>query len=320
MRAELPHSRPADTSPRVSVIIPVYNVAPFIGETLDSLFGQTYTDFEAIVVDDGSTDAIDDVLQPYKERIRYLKQSNCGLSAARNAGIALSRGAFIALLDGDDVWMPHFLETLMGRFDSEPDLDLVYPDALYFGDSPFDGRLYQDVYPSVEPVTFESLVTNKCHVFVSLIFKRALLDAVGEFDESLRSGCEDFDMWLRMTKAGAKVSFTRDMLVHYRRRHNSLSKDAVRMLESQVRVLDKVLASSDTTPHQRELLLARREEIAASLDLAQSKECLWSEDYSGAEACVRRANRYFRSTKLRIVTLGIKIAPRLVRRCAMRYA
>lgn len=318
VRAEFPRSRAGSAPPRVSVIIPAYNVAPFIGETLDSLFRQTYTDFEAIVVDDGSTDELAESLKPYKERIRCLKQPNSGPSAARNAGIASSTGTFIALLDGDDVWMPRFLETLMGRFDSEPDLDVMYPNAEYFGDSPLAGRLHQDVYPPIEPVTFEGLVTGQCHVFGSLIFKRTLLHLVGTFDETLLGGCEDFDMWLRMTQAGARFSFTRASLVMYRRRPNGRSKDPVRPLESQLQMLEKLLVSPVTTEKQRELLLARREATAASVDLALSKECLRSEDYRGAEVRIRRANRHFRSTKLRIVALAIKIAPRVVRHYTVR--
>src|SRR5262245_21891186 len=97
-------------TPRVSVIIPAYNVAPYIAETLDSLLAQSYADYEAIVVNDGSTDETEQVIAPYLKRfngrLTYIKQENRGLPGARNAGMRQARGRYIVLLDGDDTWLP----------------------------------------------------------------------------------------------------------------------------------------------------------------------------------------------------------------------
>jgi len=98
-------------TPRVSVIIPCYNTAQFVAETLDSVFSQTYSDYEVVVVNDGSPDTpdLERVLGPYLSRIVYVKSDNCGLAGARNNGIRASKGELIALLDSDDAWEPRYL-------------------------------------------------------------------------------------------------------------------------------------------------------------------------------------------------------------------
>jgi glycosyltransferase involved in cell wall biosynthesis len=88
------------SNPTVSVITPVYNVAPYICEALDSLFAQTYRNFESIIINDGSTDQTEELLEPYRDRIVYLKQPNRGISYARNEGIRVARGQYIAFFDG----------------------------------------------------------------------------------------------------------------------------------------------------------------------------------------------------------------------------
>ena len=109
---------------QVSVIIPAYNTAAYITETLDSVFAQTFKDFEVIVVNDGSPDTedLERVLQPYRARIVYVKQENRGVSGARNAGILRARGEFLAFLDSDDVWLPDYLAEQMKFLEAHPHL------------------------------------------------------------------------------------------------------------------------------------------------------------------------------------------------------
>src|ERR1700686_1350704 len=110
------------STPTVSVIIPSYKTATFITETLDSVFAQTFTDYEVIVVNDGSpdTEQLERVLEPYCNRIVYLKQENRGVAGARNAGIRRARGAFLAFLDSDDMWLPEFLAEQVQIFHKDP--------------------------------------------------------------------------------------------------------------------------------------------------------------------------------------------------------
>src|SRR5436190_17482579 len=103
----------AGVAPKVSIIIPAYNVAPFISEALNSVTAQSLTDYEVIVINDGSTDELEQVLESFRTMITYVRQENRGLSGARNAGLRLARGQYVALLDADDIWMPDYLEKMV---------------------------------------------------------------------------------------------------------------------------------------------------------------------------------------------------------------
>src|SRR5213080_1671301 len=133
--------------PRVSIIIPAYNVASYIGETLASVFAQTFTNYEVIVINDGSpdTEELERALEPYFDRISYLKQENLGAGAARNEGLRAAQGEFIAFLDADDLWLPNYLEEQL-KFIRANDFDLVCADAMHFGDSPLAGRTYIEAF------------------------------------------------------------------------------------------------------------------------------------------------------------------------------
>lgn len=118
------------------MIIPAYNVAPYIKETLDSVFAQTYPFYETIVVNDGSPDtlALEAILEPYRDRIVYITQENRGLAGARNTGLRAAAGSFVALLDADDLWLPNYLEEQVRYLSEHPERDLVYCDAEFFGE------------------------------------------------------------------------------------------------------------------------------------------------------------------------------------------
>src|SRR5262245_55808061 len=111
----------------VSIVIPAYNAAPFIGDALQSVFAQTYSDYEVIVVNDGSpdTDELLKVLAPFRDRLTYLEQENKGPSAARNHAIEKARGEFIAFLDSDDSWLPDYLTEQIKFINGDPRFDMV---------------------------------------------------------------------------------------------------------------------------------------------------------------------------------------------------
>src|SRR5882762_5194968 len=185
---------------KVSVIIPAYDTAKYIRETLDSVFTQTFENFEAIVINDGSpdTDELEQSLAPFRERIVYLKQENRGPSGARNTGIRHARGEYLAFLDSDDCWLPDFLASQMKLFIETPSLDVVYSDAQRFGDPATAGKTCMQTSPSNGPATLDSLIRMDCVVVASCTMARrqVVVDA-GLFDESFRQ-CEDYDLWLRI--------------------------------------------------------------------------------------------------------------------------
>src|SRR5215470_4942220 len=216
----------SEPAPAVSVIIPAYGVTLYIAEALDSVLAQTYTDFELIVVNDGCPDtaALEAVLRPYLDRIVYVKKENGGVSSARNAGIGVARAPLIALLDGDDAWMPDYLAVQTEFLRTHPQTDIVYSNGIVFGDSPLTGRLGMDLSPSHGEVNFESLVSCRCSVMTSVLARKAAILAVGGYDESLRRA-EDFDLWVRAAHAGVKIAYHERLIYRYRQRSSGLSAD-----------------------------------------------------------------------------------------------
>lgn len=185
-----------ETSPLVSVIIPTYNRCTVLGRSMDSVLSQTFTDYELIVVDDGSNDGTGDLLDSYSESAMVIRQENRGVSAARNTGILASKGEFVALLDSDDTWLPKKLERQVAFFDA-------YPEALICQTEEIWVRNGKRVNPKTRHLKFSGMIFEKtlplCLVSPSAVMmRRSLINEVGLFDESLPA-CEDYDLWLRIT-------------------------------------------------------------------------------------------------------------------------
>ena len=302
-------SQDASIADLVSIIIPAYNAAPYIKETLDSVFAQTYSDYEVIVVNDGSPDTqeLETVLLPYRSRVTYITQANRGLAGARNTGLRAAKGALIALLDADDVWLPDYLQVQTDYLRDRPQNDLVYCNALFFGDSPYDGKEYMNEFPSAGEVTSAAIISRRCHVFVSIMARRDAMLAVG-FDESLRS-CEDFDCWIRFTARGYKIGFHRAVLVLYRKHKASLSANFEAMANYNIEVLNKSLTLWPNESEESRLLRHARDEKLAALETYRGKEALSLRCFADAKTHFRAANRYYQSTKLAAVIVLLGVLP-----------
>lgn len=196
----------AIATPTVSVVIPTYNTAAFVGRALDSVLAQSWADHEVLVVDDGSTDGTAAVLAAYGERVRVLAQANAGPAAARNLGLRQARGRYVAFLDADDWWLPAKLVRQVELLDARPEIGfcstatrVVAQDGTPAGDWPcgVDG----------EQALLETLFVRSAAVSGStsgVLARRDLLLAAGGFDESLR-GFEDPDLWIRLA---ARAGYT----------------------------------------------------------------------------------------------------------------
>jgi glycosyltransferase involved in cell wall biosynthesis len=300
--------------PTVSVIVPAYNTAPFIAETLKSILAQTFTDYEIIVINDGSPDtpALEVALAPFRDRIHYIVQANRGLSAARNAGIAVAKGELIALLDSDDLWEPEYLDYQIAALEAEQ-LVVVYPNATNFGDPQRTGRKFMDAHPSSGAVTFESLVTQQCNVMVSVLARRDVLVDAGLFDETLRSS-EDFDMWLRVVQRGGRIGYHRRSLVRSRLHRGSLSANGVSMCQHIVRVLDKTAREMPLTPEQQALVAGRRAYFSALLRLNEGKKAFFAGDRREALRALGDANAYLRRRKIALAIVLLRFVPGLLLR------
>jgi glycosyltransferase involved in cell wall biosynthesis len=189
----------------VSVIIPAYNAGGCIGRAIDSVLGQSYSDYEIIVIDDGSTDNTAEVVGQYGHEVRYIYQKNAGVAVARNAGVATARGCWIAFLDADDEWLPDKLKTQM-------DLLARNPELRWCGANRFqsDGRRKAPVGSSdiiaqalgtsdVFPSYFAAAAASRCPITPSsMIIRKDVFDKLGGFDMKRKVMDEDLDMWLRI--------------------------------------------------------------------------------------------------------------------------
>jgi glycosyltransferase involved in cell wall biosynthesis len=309
------HSEGAVSTPTVSVIMPAYNAREFIAAALDSVFRQTYSDYEVIVVNDGSpdTEQLEQALAPYLNRIIYLKQENRGPSAARNLAMKIARGHYFALLDSDDIWKPEYLSVQMAIMESDPSVDVLYTDALLFDNPHYNGKTFMQVCPSDGEVTVRQLIEEKCNVMVSVLARREALFAVGLFDESLRRS-EDFDLWLRVLKGGYRIAYHRQPLVHYRRRVGSLSSDELSMCKSVLQVFDKMEQSGELSAEELQTLQRRRLEHQAKLQLCEGKKALSEGDYATAASKFAAANGFFKSRKIGFSLLLLRFAPSMLLR------
>lgn len=224
----------------ISVIIPTYNYARYLPATLDSVFRQTFTDLEVIVVDDGSTDNTKDILQPYihDERIRYIYQENRGLSAARNTGIRSSQSPFITFLDSDDLFTPRKLEVLRQEFERHPEAGLVYGNhVLWTGQ-----HLYrQPRFPHGQAPSgwiLPQLFTHPVMSVPAVLVRRECFDRAGFFDESL-TAVEDWDMWMRIAVL-YPMYYVNDVVTYVRVHANSMSTNLVNMSRNKLHVQKSV--------------------------------------------------------------------------------
>lgn len=300
-----------DPAPTVSVIVPAHNSAEFIAECLNSVFAQTFVDFEIIVVNDGSPDspALENALQPFRDRILYLKQENRGPSATRNLGIRQARGGFIAFLDSDDCWPAEYLSTQMQLFKDSPSLDLVYADAILFGSGPVRRKTFMQT--AAPPTTVDGLLSEGGQILPSgtVVRKPAIVEA-GLFDETLRQ-CEDLDMWLRLAERGAKIAFQGKVLFLHRVHDKAATADEGKMVSSLLRVLTKIdraqLSSEGLESLDKQLLQARGE-----LGFRRWRKHLVEGDMAAAKEDLRAAHAFFRARKITFALLGLRFAPRIM--------
>jgi glycosyltransferase involved in cell wall biosynthesis len=306
---------------RVSVVIPYYNTAEVVAETLDSVLAQTYTDYEIILVNDGSPDTarLERVLAPYGDKLKYIRTENRGVSAARNRGIREARGELIAFVDSDDLWMPDYLSYQVGQLDADPSADIVYPNAIIFGAGESGRRLAMDLSRPKPEVTFTRLVTEECAVVVSVLARKTSLERVGLLDEQL-SRCEDFDLWLRCLKANSRIIYHHKVLLRYRRRPGSLSSDPARMAAHAAKVLRKMQHAVPLTEAERETIRVKLRYFDGKHLFFEGKQAFFAGDYRVALEKFQAANRYLESPRMMLLMLLIRTAPGLARRVhAWRY-
>lgn len=184
--------------PRVSVIIPTYNREHIVLNAIQSVIDQTFKDFEIIVVDDGSKDRAEETVKnKYGDKIHYFYQMNKGVPAARNQGIKIARGEYIAFLDDDDIWLPEKLRHQVTLLDSYLNVGLVYTNYYKVQSGKKSANTYFDIFRPYRGRVLRELYKKNNICPSSVVLRKKCIDKVGLFDESL-SQAEDYDLWLRL--------------------------------------------------------------------------------------------------------------------------
>ena len=301
----------AGEAPAISVIIPSYNTAGLIANCLDSVFAQTFSDFEVIVVNDGSPDTteLEAVLRPHRQKIVYVVQENKRAAGARNTAIGKARGEFLAFLDSDDSWFPDHLASQMELFRKNPALDLVYADAVLLSDSSRQ-KTFMEKCPSEGSATFEALVVERCQIPVStVVARKAAILRAGLFDENLAL-CDDYDMWLRTAFFGGKIDWRRKPQGRlFLGRPDSLGSSRSKMAEAYWKILEKAARTLPLNDAQRKLISDRAAEIKARYLYEQGKLELHQRHPEKARELFAEANLHYRALKLDVAIRGLQLAP-----------
>lgn len=240
--------------PHVSVIIPAYNAEAFIGDTVRSALDQTYRDLEVIVVDDGSTDATLQQLDAFGSRIRVHRQSNGGVARARNIGVRLATGPWIAFLDADDLWLPRKIERQLAC----PEVPMSFTDRVNIGSLGDLPVVQSACTPMRGGDVFVPLLRDGNFITsTSVMIRRELFEQLGGFYTGL-NGTEDWDLWIRVAERH-RIGFVDEPLVQYRLHPGGISRNYARMSRERTEVVARALA----LPRGRELGWPLRRQIWA---------------------------------------------------------
>lgn len=250
---------------RVSVVIPTYNSARFLATAIRSVLAQTYKEYEIIVVDDGSSDNTTEVIKKFGEVCTYIWQRNAGTAAARNNGIAASRGHLIAFLDADDAWLPGKLEAQVRLFEEKPEVGLVET-ASYLCDEDLNPIRYLPPARLRGDVFEDMLVNGKGLVCSSVVVRRSLLERVGGFNTSFRF-IEDREMWLRLAKH-CDFDFLEEAYVYYRVHPGNKLTHGRMILCEHSGILEQHL------PHRQDLVDRTNEILRRHVEFAIKVMCL----------------------------------------------
>ena len=243
---------------KISVIIPTYNRKHTLNRAIHSVLSQTFQPREIIVVDDGSTDGTKEWLAKMYPAIRYVHQSNSGVSAARNVGIKTAQGDWLAFLDSDDEWLPQKLERQVAAVKEDADSLFCHTNEIWI-------RNGVRVNQGKKHRKYGGLIFDKCLDICrispsSALFKKSILDDTGLFDEELPV-CEDYDLWLRITASCPVIFLDEPLINKYGGHEDQLSRVTAGIEQYRIQSLEKILHTVELTPAQsdaaRKMLLRK---------------------------------------------------------------
>jgi glycosyltransferase involved in cell wall biosynthesis len=301
--------------PAVTVIMPAYNVEAYVGEALRSVLAQTFTDFEVVVVDDGSTDGTASVVAACAAadpRVRLVRQANRGLAGARNTALRMARGELLALLDSDDLWEPDFLAEQVGILRERPGVDIVTGNGWIMG-GPQDGELARPCPDGRPEPDLASILGDEFSVFIMSVFRRRVYEVVGCFDETLRTN-EDYEFWLRAALSGCRFTRNDRPLGHYRVRADSLSANEMRMLRGILIVYGKLRPLMLDRPLELAILDAQSERFHTEWLAAEARQALETSNFAAAREHLGQLHARRGGLVLVLARVLARIAPRMLAR------
>jgi glycosyltransferase involved in cell wall biosynthesis len=216
--------------PLVSVIVPTYNSAKYIEEALNSIFNQTFRDFEIIVVDDGSTDNTRQILEKYAQQIKYVCQANGGPSSARNTGIRLANGKYIAFLDADDLWFPEKLEKQIALFNHNSKLGMVTTGVWSFDEKGLFGYSANKRSKLMHGNIARNIFLHSNIGTPTVMVKKEVFDKIGVFEENIRQS-EDDNMWIRIA-ANYDIELIDEALIKVRNHPSRMTFNRAELIEN----------------------------------------------------------------------------------------
>jgi len=223
-------------SPLVSIILPTYNRDWVITQAIDSVLAQSYTNFELIIIDDGSTDKTTDVIKSYEGKLQYVYTKNSGVAKARNRGISISKGKFIAFIDSDDTWEPQKLAKQILFLSKNPSYGLCYCGAQYFHNKNLERDTISHYKNIKNGFIFSELLKQPSIATPTVIIRADIIENVGTFNEKFKL-FEDRDLWLRVA-LNNKIHFVPELLVNIHRFSNA---NNLTNQESEMRVYYQLL-------------------------------------------------------------------------------
>ncbi len=291
--------------PKVSIILPAYNGEKFIKETLESLLGQTYHDFEILAVDDGSTDSTADIVKSFDDkRVKYFHKENSGNQAIpRNFGIKQAKGEYIAFCDQDDLWYPEKLERQMAVNDKNAGIIVASTDVVDSHGKKIGARYVPDGYMDSSE-SFRMLLEEDFITACSAVFPKKVLDEVGLLREDL-SGNDDYNLWLKITRKYGVYGFS-EPLCAWRRSKKSFSHDMSRVFKENEKIFKSLKAEND---EEEKLIKTGANLNLVRLFIAEVKE----KKYDEAGKALERVQPFDGLFKAKVAMKVFKISPGIAR-------
>ena len=266
----------------VSVVVPVYNGEETLEKTLESILAQSFRDIEILIVDDGSFDSSREIIDKYLKvdtRIRYFRQKNCGVASARNIGINMAKGDFIAFCDQDDLWLPEKIKLQLPFFEN-PDIGLVYGWVIVNE----RGKTESIVARGYVGDCFDNLLSSNFITCCSVITRKQLLDEIGGFDEDRQlMGVDDRYAWLCIALI-SKFEVVREPIAIYMRHGGNYSLNDIKMLKADLCCLAKLAKT-----HKNNLTDEQIDRAKINIFLHYANNFLYCNQYDEARKCYRGA-------------------------------